>query len=69
MKVSSVHFGQHVLSQTIFRVGERYIGLGTITNLEYDKATLLVSVKKDDGTFKEFAIPSANIAYMELKKE
>jgi hypothetical protein len=63
--VAFVLFGTHVLSQVNLRKGERYIGLGSVESMDFDKGVLVLVVKPADGANRTFSIPAANIAYME----
>jgi hypothetical protein len=70
MKVSYVSFGKHVRSQEFLRIGERYIGFGTIQSMIYDKGVLIVIVLKDGETkAKKIGVPQANIACFEIVEE
>jgi hypothetical protein len=69
MKVSHVSLGQHVLSNTTFRTGERYIGLGVVLSMFLDKVVLMVDIQKDDKSVFKIGIPIANIAYMTIVED
>ncbi len=65
MQIKYVSFGHHVLSQLFMRTGDRYIGLGTVKSMSYDKGTLFILIEKDDKSDRKIHIPAANIAVME----
>lgn len=66
MNIKYVSFGHHVCSQEFLRTGDRYLGLGTIKSMVFDKGVLSVVVVKDNGAGeRKLHIPAANIAVME----
>jgi hypothetical protein len=68
MKITYVSFGKHVRSHEFLRIGERYVGFGTIVDMDYDKGLLTLSVRKDGETkVKKIGVPQANIASFDIE--
>jgi hypothetical protein len=68
MKITYVSFGHHVKSQEFLRKGERYVGFGTIVDMDYDKGLLTLSVRKDGETkIRYIGVPQSNIACFDLE--
>jgi hypothetical protein len=70
MKIAYVSFGKHVRSQEFLRVGERYIGFGTVQSMIYDKGVLVLTVVKDGETKpRKIGVPQSNIACFDIIEE
>lgn len=65
MQVKYVSFGHHVLSQVFMRVGDRYMNIGVIKSMTYDKGLLTILFIKEDKEERLIYVPSSNIAIME----